>query len=81
MLTPFKCSHYRFSNEIWTLAVRPPLKMTGDSDEGEVIDAPRVMAAVWGPGEKQPTVLVLLDEQGALVDLLPLGQLSGLIPK
>ena len=51
---------------------------------------------VWGPGDvqvgcdwhmndpippSQPTVLVLLDDRGALVDLLPCGQLSGNIPK
>ena len=51
----------------------PPLQV--------VVDKPRVMAAVWGPGDSQPTVLVLLDERGALVDLLPCGQLSGNIPK
>ena len=31
--------------------------------------------------DSQPTVLVLLDDRGALVDLLPCGQLSGNIPK
>ena len=66
---------------MWQLASRPPLRLASESDESEVVDAPRVCAAVWGPGDKQPTVLVLLDEKGALVDLLPCGQLSGMIPR
>ncbi|GAX85636.1 hypothetical protein CEUSTIGMA_g13051.t1 [Chlamydomonas eustigma] len=71
-----------FSSSIWQLASRPPLRLTSENDDGEVVvDQPRVMAAVWGSGDKQPTVLVLLDERGALVDLLPCGQLSGNIPK
>jgi hypothetical protein len=67
---------------MWQLASTPPLRLTSENDDGEVVvDQPRVMTAVWGPGDKQPTILVLLDERGGLVDLLPCGQLSGNIPK
>jgi hypothetical protein len=65
--------------------------------EARAIAAPRVMAVTWGPGEPagggggrppadgappaEPTTLVALDEQGALVDVLQLGQLSGNVPR
>ena len=40
----------RYSSAIWGMASRPPLRLTSENDDGEVvIDRPRVMAAVWGP--------------------------------
>ena len=43
-----------FSSSLWRLASRPPLRLTSENEDGEVVvDRPRVMAAVWGPGDAQ----------------------------
>ena len=47
--------------------------------QDEYAEAPRIMAVTWGEGEKTPTMVVALDERGNLVDLLPCGQLSGMV--
>ena len=48
-----------------------------NSDRGEeLVERPRVMAAVWGPGSPA-TALAMLDEAGQLVAFMFAGALSG----
>ncbi|KAL6748791.1 hypothetical protein V8C86DRAFT_3146273 [Haematococcus lacustris] len=75
--------HYAYA--FWRLAIASPLRLKlAGNDEGEedaMLDTPRLMACCWGQGGTSPTVVVALDERGALVDLLPCGQLSGMVPR
>ena len=46
------------------------------SEEGDIVDRRRIAACCWGEG-RPATCLVMLDEQGSLVDILYLPSFSG----
>lgn len=46
------------------------------SEEGDVVERRRIAACCWGEG-RPATCLVMLDEQGSLVDILYLPSFSG----
>eukprot|EP00884_Botryococcus_braunii_P001188 jgi/Botrbrau1/1106/Bobra.0162s0007.1 len=66
------------ADALWEHAKLPPLHVRMP-DEDELVEKRRFMACCWGPGDPA-TVLVMVDESGALLDVLFAGQLSGGIP-
>lgn len=74
----------RYGEKFWDVIARGPLRVRIPSDvEGggpeRFVPAPRLMVVCYGSGllGQSPTVAVMLDAVGNLVDLLQLGQLSG----
>jgi len=77
----------RCGEALWALATAPPLAVRTDADDVDepFLAAPRIMVAVHGPGagrtvaekDNPPTVFVMLDARGTLVDFLACAQLSG----
>jgi hypothetical protein len=60
------------SRRLWVFASRPPLRLMEVQEEHDAepsaIEAPRLMATVWGsgmPDGEGPTMIVQLDGQGA----------------
>ena len=69
------------ADNLWQFATKAPVPLL-DQDGEEVYDK-RIMAAVYGAGDKAgpPSTLVILDNSGSLIDFLHCPQLSGFIPK
>ncbi len=69
------------TDRLWGFAIKPPVSLL-DQDGDEVYDK-RIMAAVYGAGDNAgpPSTLVVLDNNGSLIDFLHCPQLSGFIPK
>ena len=69
------------SDTFWEHAVRAPIPLL--DEDGEEVYEKRVLAAIYGPGDRAgpPSTLVILDSHGSLVDFLHCPQLSGMIPK
>lgn len=69
------------ADNLWSYAVKAPVPLL-DQDGEEVYDK-RIMAAVYGAGDKAgpPSTLVIIDGHGSLIDFLHCPQLSGFIPK
>lgn len=69
------------ADNLWSFATKAPVPII--DDEGHEVEAKRIMAAVYGAGDKAgpPSTVVLLDQFGTMIDFLHLPQLSGFIPK
>ena len=69
------------ADNLWNFATKAPIPVT--NEEGAEVEDKRIMAAVYGAGDKAgpPSTVVLLDQHGTLIDFLHLPQLSGFIPK
>lgn len=69
------------AEKLWKFAIKSPVSLL-DQDGDEVYDK-RIMAAVYGAGDRAgpPSTLVVLDNNGSLIDFLHCPQLSGFIPK
>ena len=69
------------ADSLWNFATKAPIPIV--DDEGHDVENKRIMAAVYGAGDKAgpPSTIVLLDQHGTLIDFLHLPQLSGFIPK
>uniref|UniRef100_A0A061RB87 Transcription elongation factor SPT6 n=1 Tax=Tetraselmis sp. GSL018 TaxID=582737 RepID=A0A061RB87_9CHLO len=74
-----------YASALWELAITPPLQIMHPEDD-EYLEELRVMAVTWGPGGNRrdsgpPTVAVMLDAAGNMVDFIKLPQLSGRGPR
>lgn len=69
------------ADNLWAYATKAPIPVT--NEEGAEVEDKRIMAAVYGAGDKAgpPSTVVLLDQHGNLIDFLHLPQLSGFIAK
>jgi len=69
------------ADNLWNFATKAPVPIV--DDEGHEVHDKRIMAAVYGAGDKAgpPSTVVLLDQHGTMIDFLHLPQLSGFIPK
>ncbi|KAK9828928.1 hypothetical protein WJX72_002842 [[Myrmecia] bisecta] len=64
-----------YADGLWKYAAQPPLQVRLP-DEDEFVEKRRFMTCVWGDGSPA-TTLVMLDENGGLVDMLYCSAFSG----
>ncbi|KAK9807078.1 hypothetical protein WJX73_001549 [Symbiochloris irregularis] len=62
-------------SELWKLLQAGPMRIKY-SDSDEYVESRRFVGACWGPGQPA-TCLALVDESGALVDMMYAGSFSG----